>query len=56
MTRPRAGNWSLAILIAALAMVGPFSIDAYLPAFHDIGRELDVPQIAVQQTLVHLRF
>ncbi|HKW80750.1 MAG TPA: hypothetical protein VJQ49_07065 [Casimicrobiaceae bacterium] len=23
----------------------------YLPAFHDIGRELDVPPIAVQQTL-----
>jgi MFS transporter, DHA1 family, multidrug resistance protein len=44
-------TWSLAILIAALAMLGPFSIDAYLPAFHAIGSEFDVPQIAVQQTL-----
>ncbi len=47
---PRRG-WSLAILIAALAMLGPFSVDAYLPAFHDIGRDLDAPPIAVQQTL-----
>ena len=44
-------TWSLAILIAALAMLGPFSIDAYLPAFHAIGSEFGVPQIAVQQTL-----
>ena len=44
-------TWSLAILIAALAMLGPFSIDAYLPAFHAIGNEFGVPQIAVQQTL-----
>jgi MFS transporter, DHA1 family, multidrug resistance protein len=44
-------TWSLAILIAALAMLGPFSIDAYLPAFHAIGGEFGVPQIAVQQTL-----
>jgi DHA1 family bicyclomycin/chloramphenicol resistance-like MFS transporter len=44
-------TWSLAILLAALAMLGPFSVDTYLPAFHAIGREFDVPQIAVQQTL-----
>src|SRR5438876_175064 len=44
-------NWSLAALLAALAMLGPFSVDTYLPAFHDIGREFDVPQLAVQQTL-----
>ncbi|HEY7944009.1 MAG TPA: multidrug effflux MFS transporter [Casimicrobiaceae bacterium] len=51
MTATHVRTWSLAILIAALAMLGPFSIDAYLPAFHDIGREFDVPPIAVQQTL-----
>ncbi len=51
MTAVHVRTWSLAILIAALAMLGPFSIDAYLPAFHDIGREFDVPPIAVQQTL-----
>lgn len=48
---PARSSWSLAILIAALAMIGPFSIDAYLPAFHDIARDFDVSSIAVQQTL-----
>jgi DHA1 family bicyclomycin/chloramphenicol resistance-like MFS transporter len=51
MSTVHVRTWSLAILIAALAMLGPFSIDAYLPAFHDIGREFAVPPIAVQQTL-----
>lgn len=51
MTAVLARTWSLAILIAALAMIGPFSIDAYLPAFHDIGRDFQAPPIAVQQTL-----
>jgi DHA1 family bicyclomycin/chloramphenicol resistance-like MFS transporter len=44
-------DWTLAALIASLAMLGPFSIDAYLPAFGAIGQEFDVPAIAVQQTL-----
>ncbi len=51
MTVVHVRTWSLAILIAALAMLGPFSIDAYLPAFHEIGREFGAPPIAVQQTL-----
>ena len=51
MTPGRVGAWSLAILLAALAMLGPFSIDIYLPAFHDIGADLDVAPLAVQQTL-----
>jgi DHA1 family bicyclomycin/chloramphenicol resistance-like MFS transporter len=44
-------TWSLAMMLAALAMLGPFSVDAYLPAFHAIGEEFGVPQLAVQQTL-----
>ena len=32
-------------------MLGPFSIDVYLPAFHEIGRDLNVAPLAVQQTL-----
>jgi MFS transporter, DHA1 family, multidrug resistance protein len=51
MTAASGRTWALAILLAALAMLGPFSVDTYLPAFHAIGREFDVPQIAVQQTL-----
>ena len=51
MTLRRVGAWPLAILLAALAMLGPFSIDVYLPAFHEIGRDFDVAPLAVQQTL-----
>jgi MFS transporter, DHA1 family, multidrug resistance protein len=51
MTETAARSWSLVVLIAALAMLGPFSVDAYLPAFPDIGRDLGVPPLAVQQTL-----
>jgi DHA1 family bicyclomycin/chloramphenicol resistance-like MFS transporter len=51
VTLRRVGAWPLAILLAALAMLGPFSIDVYLPAFHEIGRDFDVAPLAVQQTL-----
>jgi DHA1 family bicyclomycin/chloramphenicol resistance-like MFS transporter len=44
-------SWSLAALIAALAMLGPFSIDMYLPAFHAIGHDFNASSIALQQTL-----
>lgn len=44
-------NWPIAALLATLAMLGPFSIDAYLPAFEAIGATFDAPPIAVQQTL-----
>ncbi len=51
MTDATVRSWSLAVLIAALAMLGPFSVDAYLPAFPEIGRDLGVSALAVQQTL-----
>jgi len=51
MTEASVRTWSLAILLAALAMLGPLSVDTYLPAFHAIGQEFNAPQIAVQQTL-----
>lgn len=41
----------LAALLAALAAIGPFSIDTYLPAFPEIGAALGATQIEVQQTL-----
>jgi DHA1 family bicyclomycin/chloramphenicol resistance-like MFS transporter len=41
----------IAILLAALAALGPFSIDTYLPSFHDIGASLNATPIEVQQTL-----
>lgn len=41
----------LPFVLAALSALGPFSIDAYLPAFPDIGLALRASQIEVQQTL-----
>jgi MFS transporter, DHA1 family, multidrug resistance protein len=51
MTEAPVRTWSLAILLAALAMLGPLSVDMYLPSFHAIGQEFNAPQLAVQQTL-----
>ncbi len=42
---------ALATMLALLAMLGPFSIDTYLPAFPAIQRELGASAIEVQQTL-----
>lgn len=47
----RPTPWSLASLLAALAMLGPFSIDMYLPAFGAIGQDLRASPLAMQQTL-----
>jgi DHA1 family bicyclomycin/chloramphenicol resistance-like MFS transporter len=44
-------SWSFAALLASLAMLGPFSIDMYLPAFPAIVTGFGVRPIAVQQTL-----
>lgn len=41
----------LALLLAALAMLGPFSVDAYLPAFPSIAATLSATPMEVQQTL-----
>ncbi|WP_426116521.1 multidrug effflux MFS transporter [Massilia sp. PWRC2] len=45
------GASALAMLLAALSMLGPFSIDAYLPAFPNIEADLRATPIEVQQTL-----
>lgn len=44
-------SWALAALLASLSMLGPFSVDTYLPAFPAIGQEFRATPIAVQQTL-----
>jgi DHA1 family bicyclomycin/chloramphenicol resistance-like MFS transporter len=46
-----AQSSALAIMLAALAMMGPFSIDTYLPAFPNIALTLHASSIEVQQTL-----
>lgn len=51
MNRYRANPGLLAPLLAALAMLGPFSIDAFFPAFHAMERALAVDPAAMQLTL-----
>lgn len=46
----------LALMLAALAMLGPFSVDTYLPAFPAIGQALAATPIEVQQTLTFYMF
>jgi DHA1 family bicyclomycin/chloramphenicol resistance-like MFS transporter len=47
----RRFRWSFAALLAALSTLGPFSIDAYLPAFAGIQQSLDATPVEIQQTL-----
>lgn len=47
---PVSSPW-LAPVLAALAAIGPFAIDAYLPAFPAIAASLAATDIQVQQTL-----
>src|SRR2546421_4240041 len=47
----RRFRWSFAALLAALATLGPFSIDAYLPAFAGIQESLQASPLQIQQTL-----
>jgi DHA1 family bicyclomycin/chloramphenicol resistance-like MFS transporter len=44
-------QWMLAALLAVLSMLGPFSIDTYIPAFAGIATALDATPLEMQQTL-----
>ncbi len=43
--------WKIAALLAALSMVGPFTIDTAFPSFHAIAEDFGLSKWAVQQTL-----
>jgi DHA1 family bicyclomycin/chloramphenicol resistance-like MFS transporter len=47
----QAPSWALAVLLACLGMLGPFSIDTYLPAFTGIARAIGASPVEMQQTL-----
>ena len=47
----RGPRWALAALLAVLGMLGPFSIDTYIPAFAGIAQALDATPVQMQQTL-----
>ena len=42
---------TLTLMLAGLAMLGPFSIDTYLPSFGAISQDFGVSPVYVQQTL-----
>ena len=44
-------RWALAALLAMLGMLGPFSIDTYLPAFSGIATSIGATPVEMQQTL-----
>ncbi|RLB68580.1 MAG: Bcr/CflA family drug resistance efflux transporter [Deltaproteobacteria bacterium] len=45
------GQQNLTIIAALLTMVGPFTIDAYLPSFPDIEVEFDISRAVLSQSL-----
>ena len=47
----RGPRWTLAVLLAILGMLGPFSIDTYIPAFSGIAKALNATPVEMQQTL-----
>lgn len=47
----QAPRWALAVLLAVLGMLGPFSIDTYIPAFSGIARSIGATPGEMQQTL-----
>ncbi len=47
----RAPQWAFAVLLALLGMLGPFSIDTYLPAFSAMAASLGATPVQLQQTL-----
>jgi DHA1 family bicyclomycin/chloramphenicol resistance-like MFS transporter len=51
MNRYRANPRLLPLLLAGLAMLGPFSVDTFFPAFGRIEHEFGVGAVSMQQTL-----
>ena len=51
MNSPRPNLSILAPLLAALAAIGPFTIDTYLPAFPEMMADLGASQLDIQQSL-----
>ena len=51
MQKPSISTPLLACILAGLAMIGPFTIDTYLPSFPAMGRDLAATPAQLQQTL-----
>ena len=44
-------KWHLALLVTLLTMIGPFTIDTYLPAFESMEKDFSVSRAFMTQTL-----
>lgn len=44
-------RWLLALLLAAIATIGPFAVDTYMPAFGGMSQDLQATTLEMQQTL-----
>jgi DHA1 family bicyclomycin/chloramphenicol resistance-like MFS transporter len=51
LQKPPIPTSLLACILAGLAMIGPFTIDTYLPSFPAMGRDLAATPAQLQQTL-----
>lgn len=51
INRDNSGNHYLTVIAALLSMIGPFSIDAYLPSFPDIEAEFGISRAMLSQSL-----
>src|SRR5882757_10030710 len=49
--QPAVNRRSLAVMLGGLSLLGPLSIDAYLPAFADIQRDFQASTADLQLTL-----
>lgn len=49
-TKP-INKWQLTLLVSLLSMIGPFSIDTYLPAFESMEQDFNVSRALMTQTL-----
>lgn len=54
-TSPARAGWLVTVVLAGLAMIGPFTIDTVFPGFETIGRDFRADATALQQiTSVYL--
>lgn len=51
VSQQQARGLPLSLVVAALAMLAPFTIDTYLPSFPDIAADLSASHAQMQQTL-----
>ena len=48
-----AKPWQIAVLVSLLTMIGPFTIDTYLPAFESMEHDFNVSRALMTQTLAY---